>query len=58
MVGTSYWAGLIDWMKNTAVKLGALSESDFSLFTLTDSLEEIVEKVEEHYRTSVELENF
>lgn len=58
MIGTDYWKGLIDWMKNTAGKLGALSESDFSLFTLTDDLEEVVNKIEEHYRTTLELENF
>lgn len=58
MVGTSYWSGLLEWMKGTVQNLGGLTEQDFKLFTVTDDIDYIVEKVEEHYRSTISLENF
>ena len=43
MFGTEFWGGLIDWMRSTMFeKYKCISESDFDLFLLTDSVEEAV----------------
>ncbi len=42
LVNSNYWNGLIDWMKNTMLKEGTISESDFDLFRVVDSVDEVV----------------
>jgi uncharacterized protein (TIGR00730 family) len=54
LVGKSYWTGLIDWLKDTVLADGKMSESDFELFRIVDSADEAVEKILIHnskYRT-------
>jgi uncharacterized protein (TIGR00730 family) len=58
MIGKEYWKGLLDWMNNTVKRLGALSENDFNLFTVTDDLDEAVTLIQEHYQSTISLENF
>ena len=41
LFGKEYWKGLIDWMKNTLVANGTLSEGDLGHFTIVDSVDEI-----------------
>ena len=43
LVGTDYWQGLIDWMKNSLIKYQTVSEDDFKLITITDDTDEVVE---------------
>src|SRR5438874_4777230 len=43
LFGTSYWKGLLDWMRAVVLKHGAMSEEDFDLVTLTDDPEEAAE---------------
>jgi uncharacterized protein (TIGR00730 family) len=43
LVGTRYWQGLIDWMRETQLKAGAVSEADIALLKLTDDPDEVVE---------------
>lgn len=50
LFGKEYWQGLIDWMKNTLVKNGTIERSDFALFQIVDSPDEICELLKEHYR--------
>ena len=45
LVGTSYWAPLIEWLRNTVVAGGKISEEDLDLFQLLDDPEEIVRVV-------------
>ncbi|MFJ5529927.1 TIGR00730 family Rossman fold protein [Streptomyces sp. NPDC093261] len=42
LYGTSYWGGLVDWLKNTLVAQGKAAEKDLLLFHLTDDVEEAV----------------
>ena len=42
MFGRSYWAGLLDWMRDTLSAQGAISPGDLDLFHLTDDIEEVV----------------
>jgi uncharacterized protein (TIGR00730 family) len=43
LVGTRYWQGMIDWMRDTQLKAGAITEADLSLLKLTDDPDEVVE---------------
>ena len=43
LFGTSYWKGLLDWMRAVVLEHGAMSEEDFDLVTLTDDPEEAAE---------------
>lgn len=36
LMGTEYWSGLIDWIKNTMITEGTISPEDVNLFHLTD----------------------
>lgn len=42
LFGTSYWGGLIDWMREQAVGQGCIGPRDLDLVTLTDSVDEAV----------------
>jgi uncharacterized protein (TIGR00730 family) len=42
MYGTRYWGGLMDWIRDFALKENKVSEADMHLLHLTDSPEEIV----------------
>jgi predicted Rossmann-fold nucleotide-binding protein len=37
---TSYWSGLVDWLKNSMLAGGKISPDDLDLLILTDSPEE------------------
>jgi uncharacterized protein (TIGR00730 family) len=41
LYGTSYWSGLLDWVRATQLAAGAISPEDLDLLILTDSLDEI-----------------
>jgi len=36
MMGTSYWDGLLRWVRSTMVREGTISRSDLDLFHVTD----------------------
>jgi uncharacterized protein (TIGR00730 family) len=42
LVGTGYWGGLVDWIRNTMVPSGKISPEDPDLLHLTDDPEEAV----------------
>jgi uncharacterized protein (TIGR00730 family) len=42
MVGSEYWAGLLDWIRGTLVAQGAVDEADLALLQLTDDPDEVV----------------
>jgi uncharacterized protein (TIGR00730 family) len=41
LVGTRYWQGMIDWMRDVQLPFGAITEADLSLLKLTDDPEEV-----------------
>lgn len=41
LFGTAYWQGLVDWMHDSLLASGTISEKDLSLFTLTDDIDEV-----------------
>jgi hypothetical protein len=40
LIGTEYWAGLLEWLRNEAVTRGAVSPHDMDLVQCTDDMEE------------------
>lgn len=49
LVGNSFWGGLIDWMKNTLIELGTISETDFDLFRIVETSDEIIDALDEFH---------
>jgi uncharacterized protein (TIGR00730 family) len=43
MLGVDYWSGLIDWIRNTMLAEGKISETDLDLIHCTDSVAEAVD---------------
>lgn len=50
LYGADYWKGLIEWMKNTLVKRGAIRREDLSLFSLVDTPADARILINDHYR--------
>jgi len=59
LVGTGYWKGLIDWIKETMLsKEKNISEEDMDLFCLVDTAEEAVEYLDQFYSKYLLSPNF
>lgn len=42
LVGTDYWGGLVDWIRERVLAAGLISPGDEDLITVTDDLDEVV----------------
>ena len=58
LMGTSYWSGLVTWLKEEMLEAGNISPEDPNLFTLTDDPVEAVEIVERFYKEHAIAPNF
>ncbi|MFP4381344.1 MAG: TIGR00730 family Rossman fold protein [Candidatus Sumerlaeia bacterium] len=45
LFGSDYWSGLMDWVKNTMLKKGNISEGDLDLMIISDSVEDTVDHI-------------
>ena len=45
LMGSEYWKGLLDWLRNTMLDHGMISREDMDLFRVMDEPEEIVEYI-------------
>jgi predicted Rossmann-fold nucleotide-binding protein len=43
LYGTSYWKGLLDWLKDVVLSAGAIAADDLKLLSFTDDPEEAAE---------------
>jgi uncharacterized protein (TIGR00730 family) len=43
LIGTEFWSGLIDWMRDTVLADGKIAEADLARLILTDDVDEAVE---------------
>ncbi len=50
LFGTSYWEGLLEWIRATMLAGGKISPGDLHIFACTDSPEEVVRVVLESHR--------
>lgn len=50
LYGSTYWKGLLDWMKTTLAPNGTIGREDFALFSIVDRPEDVRFLINEHYR--------
>ncbi|MEC7263251.1 MAG: TIGR00730 family Rossman fold protein [Bacteroidota bacterium] len=50
LVGTDFWQGLIDWVKNTMLEAGNISPRDLDLIKVVDTEDEVVEIIDAFYK--------
>ncbi len=58
MMGKSYWAGLMDWIKETMLGHACISPEDLDLIHITDDPEEVANGIERHYQKNRVERNF
>lgn len=49
LVGTSFWSGLMDWIKTTILEEKNISPKDIELFSIVDTAEEAVKVIDDFY---------
>jgi uncharacterized protein (TIGR00730 family) len=58
LMGSSYWNGLIDWIRTVVVPAGNISPEDMSLFRVEDDPAKAAEIVDVFYRENKMITNF
>ena len=58
LVGTSFWEGLIDWIKSTMLDAGNISPSDLNLIKIVDNEDEVVQILDSFYKGHTLSPNF
>lgn len=58
LVGTSFWGGLLDWIKTTMETSGKISPNDLDLISVVDSKEEVLEIIDGFYKEGMLSPNF
>jgi uncharacterized protein (TIGR00730 family) len=46
LVGSKHWSGLVEWMKQSLLESGSISEEDLHIFQVMDSADEIVKFIQ------------
>ena len=54
IMGSEYWKGMIDWLKSTALKSGAISKGDLGLFMIVDEPKDVVKAIRKFYEKKEE----
>lgn len=49
LVGSEFWSGLLDWVKNTLLAEGNISEGDLKLYRVVDTADEALEHLNKFY---------
>ena len=49
LYGSTFWDGLIDWLKEHMLELGCIDKKDLGLFHIVDTPEEVLPIIQEHY---------
>ncbi|MEI6737882.1 MAG: LOG family protein, partial [Pseudomonadota bacterium] len=49
LVGTDFWAGMIEWVKTRMLEEKVISDEDLQLFKVIDDPDEVVEAIFAHY---------
>jgi len=51
LVGSSFWNGLIDWLKQEVLSLKMITPDHLKLFTVEDDLDKVVQTVVDYYKS-------
>ncbi|MDX1545618.1 MAG: TIGR00730 family Rossman fold protein [Rhodothermales bacterium] len=58
LMGTSYWRGLVNWLREEMLEAGNISPEDLDLFTMTDDPTEAVDLIDAFYKEHALAPNF
>lgn len=58
LLGTDYWGGLVQWMKDVMIPAGTISPEDLDLFHLVDDPAKAAQIIDEFYREKRMITNF
>lgn len=58
LVGSEYWKGLMDWIKQTMLTNGNISEPDLDLFKIVDTEDEAISYIDDFFKTHALTPNF
>ena len=58
LLGTAYWSGLFELVRNVQLKEGYISEADLSLFKITDSSDEALQFIDDFFSSHALSPNF
>lgn len=58
LMGSEYWASMMDWIKGTMLKEKCISPNDLNLLQITDNPEEVANGIERHYQRDRAERNF
>ncbi|WP_445382115.1 LOG family protein [Robiginitalea sp. IMCC43444] len=58
LVGTQFWQGMLEWIKNTMLEAGNISPEDLDLIHLADSADQVVDIIDSFYRGHTLSPNF
>ncbi len=58
LVGSAYWEGLFNWIRDTMLQAGNINEEDLELVRMVDTPEEVVEIIDGFYRGHTLSPNF
>lgn len=59
LVGSKFWGGLLDWIKQTLLESEKnISPEDLNLFFVADTADEVVNHIQEFYKTNIIQPNF
>ena len=58
LVGVEYWTAMVKWLSEEPLKHGYIEAEDLNLVTITDNLDEVVDKIILHCNLTRCLENF
>lgn len=58
LVGSEYWKGLVDWIKNTILTEKYISPEDLDLFVVLDTPKEVADYIEKFYANQSLSPNF
>jgi hypothetical protein len=58
LVGSEFWNGLMEWIKDVMLKMGNISPSDLDLIQIVDREEEVVDIIDSFYKGNILSPNF
>jgi len=58
LIGSEYWKGFLDWLKNVVIPFNELRPECLKLLTLTDDPDEVVRIISKHQLEIKHIENF
>lgn len=58
LVGSEFWSGLFDWVKDTMLSFGNISAEDLDLIKIVDTEDEVVEIIDAFYKGHTLSPNF